>query len=67
VARLFHRNPAGTRIVTGYALSSDGLWRQHSWAMAGDGGVVETTEERLLYFGYELTAAEAEIFIELNS
>src|SRR5579875_1884149 len=29
-------------IGTGYALSADGLWRQHSWGLAGP-DVVETT------------------------
>jgi hypothetical protein len=29
-------------LVTGYALSDDGLWRQHSWALK-DGTVLETT------------------------
>jgi len=34
----------------GYALSSDGLWRFHSWGVA-NGKVVETTEKRLIYVG----------------
>ncbi len=38
-------------IRTGYALSDDGLWRQHSWGRK-DGKTVETTEPRLVYFGY---------------
>lgn len=37
--------------VFGYALSDDGLFRSHSWGLK-DGQIVETTEERLLYFGY---------------
>lgn len=39
----------------GYALSDDGLWRQHSWAMLVDGTIVETTEPRELYVGYRTT------------
>lgn len=35
---------------TGYALSEDGLWRQHSWALSEE-TVVETTTARLLYAG----------------
>lgn len=40
--------------VFGYALSDDGLFRSHSWGIK-DGIVIETTEPRLLYFGYVLT------------
>jgi len=40
-----------TETETGYALSEDGLWRQHSWAIALHDTVVETTEPRLLYVG----------------
>lgn len=45
----------GTTIAagwTGYALSDDGLWRQHSWASAPDGTIVETTAPRLAYAGF---------------
>ena len=42
---------ARMRVQTGYALSSDGLWRCHSWLLAGDGVVVETTLARDAYFG----------------
>jgi hypothetical protein len=48
-------------IVTGYGLSDDGLWRQHSWGLS-DGVVVEPTEERLAYFGVELHGAKADEF-----
>ena len=37
-------------IPTGYALSDDGLWRQHTWGLLRN-GVLETTEVRLRYFG----------------
>jgi hypothetical protein len=37
-------------IGTGYALSPDGLWREHSWAMAGD-VIIETTVLREKYWG----------------
>jgi hypothetical protein len=53
-----HRNAvalwrAGTAVAigTGYALSDDGLWREHSWAVGADGRVIETTEKRIVYFG----------------
>ena len=45
------------RIMTGYALSSDSIWRQHTWTIR-DGKVVETTEPRVLYFGFELAPGD---------
>jgi hypothetical protein len=57
-ADLWFRSGGRTRIVTGYALSDDGLWRQHSWGCE-NGRVAETTEPRVLYFGYELGHWEA--------
>lgn len=51
------------RIATGWALSVDGLWRRHSWGVAfRENCPVETTEPRELYYGYILTAAEANAF-----
>jgi len=49
-------------LVTGYALSEDGLWRQHSWLRDRKGRVVETTDPRLLYYGYEMALYEALAF-----
>lgn len=49
------------KICTGYALSDDGLWRQHSWGL-DRGTIVETTEVRVLYFGYELNDYESILF-----
>ena len=37
--------------VTGYALSGDGMWRRHSWAVTPDQQVVETTCSMAMYFG----------------
>jgi hypothetical protein len=53
-------------IATGYALSDDGLWRQHSWGILRD-GVLETTEERLKYFGILLQGKGADGFAEANA
>lgn len=41
----------------GYALSDDGMWRQHSWCIekdqeTGAPRIIETTEPRVLYFGF---------------
>lgn len=55
--------PGEYTIATGYGLSEDGIWRQHSWLMRGE-CVVETTVSRLLYYGFELTESEAEVFCE---
>ena len=68
-----HRNSAlcwdanrdQSQIATGYALSQDGYWRQHSWVMAGS-KIVETTQKRVLYFGFKLTPQEAEVFLASN-
>lgn len=60
VATLWDKNKS-VKIVTGWALSDDGLWRQHSWALRNK-TIIETTETRLKYFGYTLTDAEAEQF-----
>jgi hypothetical protein len=54
------------KICTGYALSKDGMWRQHSWVYTNDGTVVETTEKRLQYFGFVMTDEECELFLENN-
>ncbi|BEL03928.1 hypothetical protein Q0Z83_021190 [Actinoplanes sichuanensis] len=43
-------------IGTGYALSGDGLWRQHSWGLTRDGVLVETTDDRVGYVGITLPA-----------
>jgi hypothetical protein len=53
-------------VATGYALSEDGLWRQHSWGILRD-GVLETTVGRLKYFGILLQGAAADHFVAHNS
>jgi hypothetical protein len=68
VARLWDGNPHLTSILTGYALSNDGIWRQHSWLVFSDTGhVIETTEKRIAYFGFVLTLEEARDFSYANS
>lgn len=56
-------------ICTGYALSEDGIWRQHSWLIhryqtktQNRTRVIETITKRLAYFGFEMTCDEAEAF-----
>lgn len=52
-----------SKICTGYALSRDGMWRQHSWVFTRDQRVVETTERRVQYFGFIMTEEECEQFL----
>jgi len=52
-------------IATGYALSDDGLWRQHSWGILRN-GVLETTEECVKYFGILHQGADADHFVDCN-
>lgn len=54
------------KIVTGYALSKDLIWRQHSWILKNDSEIVETTEPRIRYFGVILTDKNLKVFIEEN-
>ena len=48
-------------IGTGYALSDDGLWRQHSWGIMRS-GLIETTAPRTKYFGLVLQGFVADAF-----
>lgn len=71
VARLWNEQREIFSVVTGYALSEDGLWRQHSWLLRGKSTVdlyhlIETTTSRIVYFGVSLTQAEAEVFYQRN-
>jgi uncharacterized protein DUF4265 len=43
----------------GYALSADGMWRQHGWLATAQGTLIETTVARVKYFGIPLVGAEA--------
>jgi len=61
VAELWRKNPKRYHIATGWALSEDGLWRQHSWIIDGR-TVIETITPREKYFGFVLTHLEAQQF-----
>lgn len=55
------------RICTGYALSDDGMWREHSWLIRHyprSNEIIETTKKRICYFGWVLTPEECERAIE---
>jgi hypothetical protein len=67
VSRLWLDKALGiTAIATGYGLSDDALWRQHSWAVLED-GLLETTKMRVLYFGVALEGVEADRFAKTNA
>ena len=54
---LWEKNQDSIRICTGYALSEDGLWRSHSWAVKlkdDKTQLIETTVKRKAYFGVVL-------------
>jgi hypothetical protein len=66
VAALWKGRKAGiVAVATGYALSEDGLWRQHSWGIRRD-GILETTQPRTKYFGLVLQGAKADHFVKCN-
>jgi hypothetical protein len=51
-----------------YALSQDGLWRQHSWNYNSDEDlVIETTQERIAYYGTVLGLYHTLYHIMTNS
>jgi hypothetical protein len=66
-ADLWDQNKEKLKICTGYALSKDGVWRQHSWCYDIENRVViETTVKRIQYFGFILNDIEADEFYWSN-
>ena len=68
-ARIWIQNKNETVICTGYALSVDGMWRQHSWLIhrkARSNKIVETTRPRVLYYGFAMTPEMCEMFADEN-
>ena len=45
----------GWEIWTGYALSDDDKWREHSWVKSPKGFLETTGISRIMYFGMKLT------------
>lgn len=65
-----HNCNPGVLICTGYAISDDGMWRQHSWCIckkANKTQIIETTVKRVAYFGFVLQPEEAVIFAKNNT
>lgn len=67
-AHLWDDNRGRILLCTGYALSQDGLWRQHSWCIDLEEPklIVETTTPRVAYFGFGLNLDESEQFLYEN-
>lgn len=68
-ANLWNENRGDALICTGYALSKDGMWRQHSWCVVRNARsykVVETTEPRISYYGFILDDNESLAFYMCN-
>lgn len=67
-AKLYDENPDRLRIATGYALSEDGCWRQHSWLVDKDNDeqIIETTVPRVAYYGIVLDKEQCEMFVDDN-
>ena len=63
-AMLWSQNREDYLLVTGFALSEDGVWRRHSWLKANDGKLIETTIKREQYFGITLEEEGAEAFLQ---
>ena len=54
--------------ATGWVLGpDDALWRQHSWGVAEDGTIIETTQPRTIYWGLVLKGRAAEDFCHWNT
>lgn len=64
VAYMYGENDS-VKIATGWALSEDGLWRQHSWGLTKS-DIVETTKKRCVYYGIALDDDESEEFVRKN-
>ena len=68
-ANLWEQNKDTTRICTGYALSEDGIWRQHSWLVwhkARSNQIVETTVKRIAYYGFVMPYDMCQQFADEN-
>lgn len=68
-ANLWEQNKKATRICTGYALSEDGMWRQHSWLVwhkSRSNQIIETTAKRIAYYGFVMPYDMCQQFADEN-
>jgi hypothetical protein len=63
-AQLWVNNKRKYNIVTGFGLSDDNIWRRHSWLVAMNGDLIETTIAREMYFGILLNNEIAGTFAD---
>lgn len=66
---LWNRNRKDTLIATGYGLSEDGMWRQHSWVIhmkLNGNKIIETTVPRIAYYGYVMNDKMCQEFYNNN-
>jgi hypothetical protein len=52
------------KLVTGFGLSDDNIWRRHSWVSTVDDNLIETTIARKIYFGITLNNKVAKSFAD---
>lgn len=66
IACYFLDNPEKIKICTGYALSEDGMWRQHTWGLrtykTKEDVIIESTVPRVAYYGTVLSTDDAHQF-----
>ena len=68
-ASLWNKNKEKYVLCTGYALTEDGMWRQHSWLVeprVKKSRIIETPPPRFLYIGIGMNNDQAKNFFELN-
>ena len=63
-AALFWLKGQCDAIAVGYYLGPDGVWRQHSWGVMGDGAILDTHAAGRLYLGIRLDSMAAVEFAE---
>ena len=64
-AAMWKSSPDTVSIVTGYCLSSDAMWREHSWLIDDSDNIIETTVPRTRYFGIRLNGENAQEFCDV--
>lgn len=66
---LWSKDQEKLALCTGYALSEDGMWRQHSWLVKISpkyNKIIETTVPRIAYYGFVMDDKEAKEFYYAN-
>ena len=69
-AHLWSFNEYNTKIATGFALNSEGIWERHSWLVLNTyptNKIIDINKRFKLYFGYILSVKECNEFYWKNS